>query len=289
MNSAPAEGRGHAHGKLILLGEHAVVYGHPGVAVAISLGTRAHLRARPGPTSLVDGDADERLTRALHGLLGPTGWAVQLQSDLPMGRGMGSSAALSVALVRAYADAIGRDLSAEALWDEVFTLERVFHGDPSGLDHATAARGGALRFRRGPPPSFEPLPCPALPLVVLDSGQAGDTAAQVRRVAEARPRVDATLDAIGALVRETSGDLFDLPALGAAMTRNHALLVDLGVSTPRLDALVDLALAHGALGAKLAGSGGGGVVVALAPEPDALLRAAAHAGHRALVCQVEPA
>jgi len=154
-------------------------------------------------------------------------------------------------------------------------IERVFHGNPSGVDHAVSSRGGALRYRRSPAgPVLEALDLPSLSLVVLDSGEAGDTGQMVAGVAARRPGIDGAIERIGDLVRAALRHLhagFDPFIFGALLTENHRLLRQIGVSTPTLDGLVQLALDAGAFGAKLAGAGGGGVVLALVDEPSRLL------------------
>lgn len=301
-----ASGRGWAPGKLILVGEHAVVYGHPAISMAIDRGTEAIATRRPGPSGL-DGSevvahdgaisafpADPRLAPALATVLPPDGVGLRLRSDLPIGRGMGSSASLAVATLRALADLRGATIDAETCISQGFQVERVFHGTPSGLDHTVATRGGALRYRRCETGlDLSPLSLPSLRLVVLDSGVPGDTAQMVAGVRALKPGVDPILESIGALVERVSALLTDpagpdLGTVGAALTENHALLRQIGVSTPELDRLVGLALAQGALGAKLAGAGGGGVVIALVSEPEPLLSAAARAGVVAFPVAISP-
>lgn len=270
-----------APGKLILLGEHAVVYGHRAVAAAVSLGTTVTLVAREGGSGLMAGAPsalwdDARLAGALARMIPPEGVAVAIDSTLPMGCGMGSSAALAVALVRALAAREGRSLAFEELHARAFVMERAFHGNPSGVDHAVSALGGTLLYRRGSDaPELEPLPLPSpLNLVVVDTGTPGDTAAMVAGVRQRReddPAVAHAIDAIGAHV-EASLDALragDLAALGRAFSVNHAWLQRLGVSTPRLDVACALLESSGALGAKLAGAGGGGVCFGLVPSAPA--------------------
>ncbi|MFT7518314.1 MAG: mevalonate kinase [Kiritimatiellia bacterium] len=281
------EGRG--HGKLILTGEHAVVYGHAALAVAVDRGTTVRLwscegATRTDPTT----PCDDRLQMALLRALPAQGWCVQIESDVPIGRGMGSSAALSVGLVRALANAEGRAPDTTTIFEQSLALERIFHGTPSGLDNAVSARGGALRYRRGPPASFVTVPCPTWPLVVLDSGVSGNTAQLVAEVGRRRPSIDPVLHAIGELVTEVERALGSPEDLGPLLTQNHELLRRIGVSNNVLDGMVDLALRAGASGAKLAGAGGGGVVIALAPDPDAIVRAAINAGMNAFICHPVP-
>lgn len=271
-------------GKLILFGEHAVVYGHPAIAVGLSKETQVILDPRPGPTQIIDAPfRDERLNELIQKALPAQGLAVRIRSDLPTGRGMGSSAALCVALIRARAAYEERSLSFEEVHQQGFELEAVFHGTPSGIDHAVAAAGGAIFYRKDA--EIELLEMPALQAVVLDSGQVGNTAELVAAVAEQRPYIDGALNQLGELTSIARTHLDDPEMLGDLMIEAHALLKLLGVSTQALDELVALSMRHGALGAKLSGAGGGGVVIALAPEdPNGLLQAALHRGIQAFPC-----
>jgi mevalonate kinase len=276
---------GRGGGKLILLGEHAVVHGHAAVAVGVSLGTEVRLHPVDGPTDLLQDHPDPRLREALSLVLPQRGLGVEIHSDLPEGRGMGSSAALGVALVRARAALEGEVLSFAAIHERAFPVERLFHGNPSGLDHAVAAMGGALSYRRGEAPM--PREMPPVSAVVLDTGRAGNTAEIVAAVAARRPAVDSQLTRLGGLAEEMAPCLGDLQALGAALFEAHSLLREIGVSDDELDAYVDLARANGAVGAKLSGAGRGGVVLALVPDgPEPLLQAAAARGISAFSCTV---
>jgi mevalonate kinase len=277
--------QGSAPGKLILFGEHAVVYGHPAIAAAVGLRSTVRLHRHGGPTHIRRSSfRDERLQQAVARALPPQGLAVDIASELPPGRGMGSSASIAVAMVRAAVALAGERPDADLLFERSLALERIFHGQPSGVDNAVSIRGGMVRYRKGPPLVLQPIAVQQpLELVVLDSGRTGSTASLVAQVRAARPAVDPILDAIGALV-ERLGELGDDPAtLGAAMDENHALLRQLGVSDDTLDGLCAFAREHGALGAKLSGAGGGGVVLAWTPRERqaGLLAAAAQRGIRA--------
>ncbi|RME28958.1 MAG: mevalonate kinase [Deltaproteobacteria bacterium] len=276
-----------APGKLILFGEHAVVYGHPAVAAAVDRHTTVRLERIAGPTRLLSATVDDaRLLPALATVLPPRGIGVHLHTTLPVGRGMGSSAALAVALVRALAALEGRRADVEECVRRGFDIERIFHGTPSGLDHTVSALGGAVRYVRGQPPA--PIPVAVLPLVVLDTEIAGDTDALVAGVRARRPAVDADLAAIGALVDAMVPALArgDLATIGAGMNENQQRLRRIGVSSDAVDALVDLARRAGAAGAKLAGAGGGGVVIAVAPDPAPVLAAAARRGVPAFAVEI---
>ena len=274
------------------MGEHAVVYGHPAIAMAIDRGLTITLSDRPGPTAIDPTWVnDARIHQALMTALPPVGVGVAVRSDLPIGRGMGSSAALAVALARASLCRDGLSLNDEAIDARAFAVERVFHGNPSGIDHTVSMRGGALVYRREQAgPVFESISLPQLPIVVIDSGTDGDTAAQVAAVAARRGELDQYLVQMGTLL-ESSLAAFkagDIEAIGQAWHENHWLLRAIGVSTPTLDDIVKMAIDAGAAGAKLAGAGGGGVVIALAKRPQPVIAAAAAKGWNAFEVRVHP-
>ena len=278
---------GFAPGKLILSGEHAVVAGHLCLALAVDRGTTVSLTPRPGPTTVDDASlTDARLEAALASVLPSAGIGVRIDTELPVGRGMGSSAALAVALIRARAALEGREAGFAECHRDGFTVERVFHGNPSGVDHTVSAMGGGVAYRRGQP--ILPLSLPALTLVVMDTGVAGNTAELVAGVA-ALPDSTQRLADIGAITEAVSQALHGPPEqLGALLVENHRHLQGIGVSTPRLDALVSAALEAGAYGAKLAGAGGGGVAFALVDDPAPVLSAARSLGAEAFVVGVAP-
>lgn len=272
---------GWACGKVILLGEHAVVYGVPALAAGIDRGVTAasteiegehcHLRAR-GWALEID-ERDERdLGRAFFAVVSATrangarrsARSVELSVDLPPGAGLGCSAAMGVAVARA----LDPDATIDTILSRTMLWERVFHGNPSGIDAAVAARGGIVAYERGKP--IEPLaPHGGLILSVGHSGSPSSTRAMVESVAKLRGRhpslVDGAFDRIRELVQgaRLALEQGDRAALGRLMCANQTELRELHLSTPELDSMCKLALRAGALGAKLTGAGGGGCVVAL--------------------------
>jgi mevalonate kinase len=276
---------GHACGKVILLGEHAVVYGVPAIAVAIDRGVRA--RAAPierGPSRLLvkgwnitvrENQGGHDLAHAFRALLEASrddlpalgSLAVEVEADLPPGGGLGCSAAMGVAIARA----VDRGASEDAIQERAMAWERLFHGNPSGVDAAVAARGGCVYFRRGH--ALESVRVRGtMHLVVGSTGLASSTKSMVEAVARQRARrpeiVEKSFEGIHALVSNArlaieAGDRF---ALGRLMGLNQMLLGGLFVSTPEIERMCALARDAGAFGAKLTGAGGGGSVVALVPS-----------------------
>ncbi|MSP24733.1 MAG: mevalonate kinase [Myxococcales bacterium] len=279
-------GNGRASGKLILVGEHAVVYGAPALVAAIGRTLTATAeRGSDGPSTLeLDFElcldsGDSAMSRAFSELLravsldeplGPI--CARVAGDLPSAAGLGFSAAAAVAVARALEDlrGVGNDDARErAVVLRAMAWERVFHGNPSGVDVSAAMHPGVLRFVRGSPPTVVVTAKPILVCVGI-SRQRSSTMTMVDAVRALRSsnptRFDDELAAIAALVETAERALRSgaLAELGALMSENHALLSAWQLSTMELDELCRTALANGALGAKLTGKGGGGAAVALA-------------------------
>ncbi len=293
--------RASASGKVILLGEHAVVYGRPAIAVPLSgLRATAILTPHPGPlhiqapavgldAPLSDLPADHPLARIVRLTVEylrqpPPDALLRIESDIPVASGLGSGAAVSTAVVRALAAWYDVPLDPPTVSALVYEVERIHHGTPSGIDNTVIAHERPVYFIRGRPP--EPLPVGGvLHLLVADSGvpsQTREVVGDVRRRREAEPdRYEALFDRVAEEVEEARRAIArgDARALGERMDANHELLREIGVSAPVLDRLVEVARRAGALGAKLSGAGRGGNVVALV-EPhtvdgvEAALRAA---------------
>jgi len=279
--------RGRAAGKVLLLGEHAVVYGRPALAAGLDFGVEAEAVAAAGPAR-IESDAvtvDARLARLAADAAALVGLpardvAVRVRSALPVGAGLGSSAALAVAVLRAFGAAAGRPLAGADELAAATRLEAIFHGHPSGVDPAAAALGGCFRFVRGTPPDIRPVrPAAPVALVVALGARPRSTGAAVgglrARWEADRARHERLFDDVAAVVDDgiRALEAGDVAALGRAFDRNQALLEAAGVSSPEVEATVARARAAGALGAKLTGGGAGGAVIALADDPARLAAA----------------
>ncbi len=275
--SEVGEGIGRAAGKVILLGEHAVVYGVPAIAASIERGVAARASEAREATVSVDGQETppgHELRRALRAVLvrlGAPEMRVDLRLELPAGCGLGASAAMGVATARAVLSALKQEADDHRVLDATDGWERVFHGNPSGVDAAAALGNGCLQFTRGDVP--RPL-TPGLPLLlaVAVAGPPASTRSMVESVAQLKARrpavFDKTLEGIRSLVRNAvlCIEAGDRSGLGSLMNYNHMLLSGLMLSTESIERACTAARGAGALGAKLTGAGGGGCEVALVEE-----------------------
>lgn len=278
-------GAGVAPGKVILFGEHAVVYGRPALAAPVTqvCATATVERGEAGKGLVIDAldlgrrvtldDAGHplaevaRLALARLGLSSPD-WRVSLHSTIPIASGLGSGAAVSAAVVRALAGAAGCELGPAEVSGIVFQVERLHHGTPSGVDNTVIAYGQPVYFVRGQPP--QPFAIGrSFTLVIGDTGVPSPTKIAVGDVRSAweqdRARYEALFDAVGCIVEaaKTGLESGQVDELGPLMDENQALLYEIGVSSPELDRLIAAARAAGAGGAKLSGGGRGGNMIAL--------------------------
>jgi mevalonate kinase len=262
--------------KVILLGEHTVVYGAAAIAVGLDRGARAsawrggsgQIRVGQQQAQADDGTPlGAAYAAALTALGAPRDIDAEALLEVPSGAGLGASAALGVSVSRAVLALLGRGASPSARAG-ADAWEAVYHGDPSGVDAATADSGGCIEFRKSTGANRLQLPA-ELVLAVALAGPPASTRAMVEKVRAFRalhPELfGKALVLCETLVARGRRYLLagDLEGLGDSLNTNHDLLCTLGVSTPDLDEACLVARRHGALGAKLTGSGGGGCVVAL--------------------------
>ena len=189
---------------------------------------------------------------------------IETQIDLPAGAGLGCSAALGVAVIEAIANAVGEICTRPELAERALSWEKVFHGNPSGIDNTMAACGGLALYKKGE--GLKPLKLNAsMKLVVANSGQSSSTKEMVESVARQVERnteeANDSLEAIASIVlnSKTAAENTDWEALGQLMDMNQALLSSFLLSTSKLEAMCKTARDAGAYGAKLTGAGGGGV------------------------------
>ncbi|MBI3183975.1 MAG: mevalonate kinase [Myxococcales bacterium] len=294
---------GFGPGKVILLGEHAVVYGRAAVAGPLSRGvlargvpaSRCSLALPPslkGPGRGVLAQAFARAAKAC----GEPGVRVSLEGDLPVSVGLGSSAAVSVACARVLLAASGRQPTFGRVARVALQMEREFHGTPSGIDHTASAQGRLIYFRRrgGAGALVRPLQSPRpLKLLVALAGERGPTRLWVgalrERVRRWPRRYGRLMDEVGRLADEGAGAIEsgDLEALGDVMNVNQGLLSAMQLSSPPIEEMVQRLRSMGALGAKLTGAGGGGgAVIGLFLEPERVVAKLARLGIRCLGSQL---
>jgi hydroxymethylglutaryl-CoA reductase len=265
-----AEPHGSAAGKVILLGEHAAVYGKHAVALPIPAAVTAKVTALDSGESKFISGLLKVLRRELE--IEGDNFGVDVRGMLPPGMGLGASAAIAVAMIRAVDTSRKLGLGDDDVNRVAFECEKISHGNPSGVDNAIATFAEPMLFNNESGLSIERLQLPeSPPLLIAFSGQRGSTRDEVAGV---RMRYDAhkshyaaVFDQIDALSIAAAKALIvgDYLELGALMNVCHGLLNAIEVSTPELESMVGIARAAGATGAKLTGGGGGGSVVALCP------------------------
>ncbi len=291
-----------APGKIILFGEHAVVYGRPAIAVPVT-----QVRATATVTLTKKSSLDQVLIQApdinLHAPLAELpskhplkaaitrtaaaleishlpACTIRIASTIPVAAGLGSGAAVTVAIARALSSALGSPLDDARVCDLAFEVEKIHHGTPSGIDNTVITYARPVYFVKGEPIEQMRVGRP-FTIVIADTGIASPTAKAVGDVRSAwkadKDHYEALFDSIGALAdsarQAIEGGAVEL--LGPLMDANHGLLRKLGVSCPELDALVLAARKAGAWGAKLSGGGRGGNMIALVNKEQAKKVAAA--------------
>lgn len=279
-----------APGKIILFGEHAVVYGQPAIAVPVTA-----VQARAIVTAVIKGRSGEiwidapdislstrldqldeghplrttiEVVRGNIGLKELPSCKIQVKSNMPPSSGLGSSAAISAAIIRSLSAFLGQRLSDDQVSDLTYEVEKIHHGTPSGIDNTVVAHQKPVYYQQGTPIEFLKIG-KAFSILVIYSGIPGNTREAVEGVRkrwQAEPdRYNEIFSRIGSLSRSAKGiiESGETGRLGPLLDENHQLLKEIGVSTPELDQLAHTAIEAGALGAKLSGGGLGGHLIAL--------------------------
>lgn len=284
-----------APGKIILFGEHAVVYGRPAIAVPVNQvwarsviipqpqGTPGHIQIQAPDIGLDESLSNlpdkHPLAEAVKSVLDEFGLhrspacLVRVASTIPIAAGLGSGAAITVAILRAFSAFLGHPLADERVNALAFEVDKIYHGTPSGIDNTVITYRKPVYFQRGVEYNQMDTLRVGAPFTVIigDTGMPSPTATvvgDVRQAWQAEPeRYEALFEQIGEVVRQARQAIeTGQPAdLGELLRQNQALLSRVGVSSPALDRLVAAAEQAGALGSKLSGSGRGGNMIALAP------------------------
>ena len=277
------------HGKIILLGEHAVVYGRHAIATPVPLAIQARVQRGGDGVQLIipRWGVEQRLHRSAekqHSFekslamifrtlgLERESMRVEIFPNVPRAMGLGGSAAIAVATIRALDRCFDLGLTDERVNELAFECEKIAHGTPSGIDNTLSVYGQTMLFRAGQSPLRKVIKVDrAVQLVVGISGIESLTAATVARVRKAReahPELyEKIFDQIDSLVLEGMDALMEhkLETLGELMNVCQGLLNAMQVSSWELEEMIQIARRHGALGAKLTGGGGGGSIIALCP------------------------
>lgn len=251
-----------APGKVFLFGEHAVVYGKPGVAMAIRPRVTVTVRKAKNPAPVRSPYIDECFRST--GVKG----SVYIRSQLPSSSGLGSSAAVTAATLAAISDEFNLGMTKDEIANRAFAIEKkVQRGRASPTDTYVTTFGGIVLISRG---SKRRLPPQNLHLVIGNTLVPHSTAKMVAHVAQMHQKhpdiVDPILASIEAVTTQAIKCMNKPQQLGTCMNINNALLEALGVGHPDLSRLVLTARAAGAFGAKITGAGGGGCMVALCPK-----------------------
>ena len=286
--------------KTILFGEHFVVSGNTAISMAVDLPTGVRVETKSddkltiasrdlaiaatfttesGELVSTSGENAELILRpvfeaakfTLKKYGANTGLSITVTSNAPIGMGLGSSAATAVATVSAISAVLKKPISRQEIFEAAYSLEKIIHGRPSGVDQATVTFGGLITFRRG---YVESRIIPAsLPMIIIgNTRKRRSTGVLISRVTELRLNDPKRYDQIASDAQKIANRAIDALKAGNArevgnlMNQNQELLELVGVSSPELQRLILAARAGGALGAKLTGGGGGGCMIAVATE-----------------------
>lgn len=281
---------GVAAGKVILLGEHAAVYDRHVLALPLESAVTAGIVESSSGTrlSIPDWSIEQQISSSLeeqggaaailalimeHFGVADRGFDIHVRSRIPIAMGLGSSAALAVAIIRAFDKLAGKGMSDAEVEKLAFECEKISHGTPSGIDNNIATYGEAVLYSKSAHSRTKSIKLTEVPpIVIASSGIRGNTREQVAGVRTRYDRNRALYSVIFDEIDEISkaGTIAltncDYEQLGLMMNVCHGLLNAIEVSTPEIEKMIAIARHNGAIGAKLTGAGGGGSIVALCPD-----------------------
>lgn len=271
-NYVKREGKGVSHGKIILMGEHSVVYGYPAIAIPLR-DILAECSIMKSKERFIHKKYDPLSTAIYAALkyLGKEGENIKysVTSHIPTKRGMGSSAAVSIAAIRGVFDYFKKKIEEDILVSLVNEAEIIAHSNPSGLDARTCLSNKAIKFIKNK--GFENIELNlGAELLIGDTGIHGNTGEAVEKIRMMGKKAQPMLEKLGSLTEETEIYIRnrDILNIGKNMIRANEELEKLGVTVKKSEILVKAALTAGALGAKMSGGGLGGCIIALAENKE---------------------
>ncbi len=301
-----------SYGKIIMLGEHAVVYGSHAIAAPISMAIQARIiepETKGIYLSIPDWNVNDRITpnnqsnhifKSLNMILEElnlkkANMKIEVYPNVPKAMGLGGSASLAVAVIRALNKFFKKNLTDEMINKLAYQSELFFHGTASGIDNTLATYGKFMLFQKGNPPFIKYINVKKpIRLVIGLTGVEGLTVKTVGRVQELwqlhKNRYEHIFKEIDMLVMQAVDAIekHDLNELGNLMDLNQGYLNALQVSGPEIEQLVHIARSNGALGAKLTGGGGGGAIIALCPDKAKIvMKAMKEAGYKSFVTDIK--
>lgn len=288
-------GTGKGYGKTILFGEHFVVYGLPSIVSALGAYTTADVKVVKGNGWTVNdqrpatpGYKEQKYIEAMQSIANIINHLkvdienqrieISFAGDLIAASGVGASAAQCTSVARALSETFNLNLDDEKINEAAYEGEKAYHGTPSGIDNTASTYGGLIWFVRNlgaGKNTMDLLQSPRKMLIVIaNSGITASTTevvADVRRLREENPeKIEKIFGEYKKLVEAAKKALLegDIATIGNLMNQNHKMLQQITVSGEINDELVEIALENGAVGAKLTGTGRGGLVIGLAENED---------------------
>jgi hydroxymethylglutaryl-CoA reductase len=299
------------YGKVILFGEHAVVYGSHAVAAPIPIAIQAKVENEAEGIHLVipRWGVEERLSKGVehkHSIynsldlilksldLSDKDMRIEVYPNIPRAMGLGGSAALAVSIIRALIQHYRIKLSDDEINDLAYQSEKLVHGTPSGIDNTMATFGKFILYKKGKPPLMKDIHAPKpIPIVIGLSGVESLTLKMVSKVRHSWEKNKSMYDQIFDQINDISLkgvkaiQSYDLDLLGDLMNLNQGLLNALQISIWELEELIEIARTNGAIGAKITGGGGGGAMLALCPDnAQKVADAMKNAGYEAMIAEI---